>query len=304
MGRTACTEPQCLYKGALYLLLLRNKYHKPKPKLSNTQSNAWLPIATYSRTPFIRTLDPRIANYPDRFGPSGKSVENSTKLPCLEITGNRIKYSTVLWLLGLQIRRGRKVLTEAQTVNSNSRTSDCHCSLLSNKNPIIWIFCISGLLAVPINPDKWSSTVYLPLFPNSTQLRDLRFSQQCWLQIQIFSHTAQGKTVQRHRFGGWGLYSYFFGVTSTGVLVYPEMEAASSSKTSVPIYQSTRCHTPETGLFPWTVSTRAITECVVRRWYPVVRKKPFFSRDLGKPRRITPHYSISSMDCRFVRLES
>ena len=24
MGRTACTEPQCLYKGALYLYLLRN----------------------------------------------------------------------------------------------------------------------------------------------------------------------------------------------------------------------------------------------------------------------------------------
>jgi len=23
MGRTACTEPQCLYKGALYLLLIQ-----------------------------------------------------------------------------------------------------------------------------------------------------------------------------------------------------------------------------------------------------------------------------------------
>jgi hypothetical protein len=27
------------------------------------------------------------------------------------------------------------------------------------ENPIIWIFCIPGWLAVAINPDKWSSTV-------------------------------------------------------------------------------------------------------------------------------------------------
>jgi len=48
-----------------------------------------------------------MANYPDRLGPSGKSVENSKKLTCLEITGYRIKYSTVLWLTELQIRGGR-----------------------------------------------------------------------------------------------------------------------------------------------------------------------------------------------------
>ena len=42
------------------------------------------------------------AGSPDRIGPSGKSVENSTKLTCLEITGYRIKYSTVLWLLELR----------------------------------------------------------------------------------------------------------------------------------------------------------------------------------------------------------
>jgi len=47
------------------------------------------------------------AGYSDRLVPSGKSVENSTKLTCLKITGYRIKYSTVLWLLELQIRRGR-----------------------------------------------------------------------------------------------------------------------------------------------------------------------------------------------------
>jgi hypothetical protein len=30
------------------------------------------------------------AGYPDRLGPWGKFVENSTKLACLEITGNQI----------------------------------------------------------------------------------------------------------------------------------------------------------------------------------------------------------------------
>jgi len=63
----------------------------------------------YNRTPLTRTLVFRIANYPDRLGPSGKFVENSIKLTCLEIALYRIKYSTVLWLLELQIRRGRKV---------------------------------------------------------------------------------------------------------------------------------------------------------------------------------------------------
>jgi len=49
------------------------------------------------------------AVYPDRLCPSGKFVENSTELTCLETTGYRIKYSTVLWLLELHIKRGRKV---------------------------------------------------------------------------------------------------------------------------------------------------------------------------------------------------
>jgi len=39
----------------------------------------------------------------------GKFVDKSTKLTCLEITGYRMKYSKVLRLLELQIRRGRKV---------------------------------------------------------------------------------------------------------------------------------------------------------------------------------------------------
>ena len=63
----------------------------------------------YGRTPLIRTLVIRIAYNPNRLGSAGKFVENPAKLTCLEIAGYRIKYSTVLWLLELQIRRGRKV---------------------------------------------------------------------------------------------------------------------------------------------------------------------------------------------------
>jgi hypothetical protein len=36
----------------------------------------------------------RIAIYPDRLGPSGELVKNSTKVACLETAGYRIKYST------------------------------------------------------------------------------------------------------------------------------------------------------------------------------------------------------------------
>jgi hypothetical protein len=49
------------------------------------------------------------AGYPDPLSPSGKFVENSKNLTFFEITGYRIKYSTMLWLIELQIRRGRKV---------------------------------------------------------------------------------------------------------------------------------------------------------------------------------------------------
>jgi len=48
-------------------------------------------VCEYSRTPHILTLFIRIANFPDRLGPSGKFAENSTKLRCLEITGYRIR---------------------------------------------------------------------------------------------------------------------------------------------------------------------------------------------------------------------
>jgi hypothetical protein len=68
-----------------------------------------MPGIKCNRTPLIWTLVTRITNYPGRFCPSGKFVENSTNLNCLEVNGYQIKYSVVLWLAELQIRPGRRV---------------------------------------------------------------------------------------------------------------------------------------------------------------------------------------------------
>jgi len=49
---------------------------------------------------------------------------------------------------------------QVHIVNINSRTSYFQNSLFSEKNPIIRIFCFSGWLAIPINPDKCGYTPY------------------------------------------------------------------------------------------------------------------------------------------------
>jgi hypothetical protein len=53
-------------------------------------------IVQYSRTPLVRMLVIRIANYPDWLGPSSKFVENSKKVTCLEITVYRTKHSSII----------------------------------------------------------------------------------------------------------------------------------------------------------------------------------------------------------------
>jgi hypothetical protein len=53
-------------------------------------------VCIYSKTPLFLILVIGIAIYLDRLDPSGKFVENSTKLTCLEVTSYQIKYSTVL----------------------------------------------------------------------------------------------------------------------------------------------------------------------------------------------------------------
>jgi hypothetical protein len=54
----------------------------------------------YSTTPLIWSLVIRLANYPDRLGPSGKFIDNSTKLTCLFIVSSTAQ---LFWLLEHQI---------------------------------------------------------------------------------------------------------------------------------------------------------------------------------------------------------
>jgi hypothetical protein len=74
--------------------------------ISDEDHRLWCSFLQLHSTVELHLTD---AGYPDQLGPSRKFVENSTKLTCPEITGYRIKYSTVLWPIELQIRRGRKV---------------------------------------------------------------------------------------------------------------------------------------------------------------------------------------------------
>ena len=68
------------------------------------------------------------------------------------MTGYRIEYSTVLWLLELQNKCARKIQTRVNNVTNKNRNSNCQCSLL--KNEFIQILCLSRWLAVPIYPES------------------------------------------------------------------------------------------------------------------------------------------------------
>jgi len=107
----------------------------------------------------MRTLVIRIANNPDRFGPSSKHFFTI--------------YCISLWFKShpnCQIHTRKYVLNVLFVGNICSlkqpfleffSTSYCHCWLFAKKNPLIRNFYISGWLAVPNNPDKCSSTVIL-----------------------------------------------------------------------------------------------------------------------------------------------
>ena len=79
----------------------------------------------YSRTLLVRTLVVRIASCPIGVGTTGKFFVNSTKITCLQITGYRIQFSAVAWLLELYTWRCRNIFTQVLTVNINSRNSVC-----------------------------------------------------------------------------------------------------------------------------------------------------------------------------------
>jgi hypothetical protein len=98
------------------------------------------------------------AGYPDRLGPSG--------IHFLAVIALHI-FMAWNFLPNCQILVMSYVLIFYLHLNKYVAvwrifsTSNCQCSLFSMKNPIIWIFCISGWLAVQFNSDKWSSTILL-----------------------------------------------------------------------------------------------------------------------------------------------
>jgi len=75
----------------------------PPPQKKDSRATCTPTASKYSKTPLIRKLVIQNANYQDRPGLSGKFMENSTTLTALDITGYRIKYSTLLRLLEFQI---------------------------------------------------------------------------------------------------------------------------------------------------------------------------------------------------------
>ena len=88
----------------------------------------------------------------------------------------------MLWLLELQIKRGRNVYMQLIAVNRDSRTSNYQSSLFLKKYSAIQIFCVSGWIDDAINPDKRRSTV-LNRTVSWSQCRKLLKS--IWLPVQI-----------------------------------------------------------------------------------------------------------------------
>ena len=91
----------CVFVYCMYLTT-NSDYFSWQDCLSTVE----LHILKHSRIPLIGTL--AIADHRDHLGPSVKFVDNSIELTCLEITGYWLKYSTVLWLIELQIRCGER----------------------------------------------------------------------------------------------------------------------------------------------------------------------------------------------------
>jgi len=96
-----------------------------------------------------------VAGYPDRLRSSGKFVENSIKLTCLEITRLSDQVHCSVMASRTLTQAWSKRYRQVGTVNSKNRTSNWQCKLFSKKNAIVRIFCISEWLAVLINPDWW-----------------------------------------------------------------------------------------------------------------------------------------------------
>jgi len=75
---------------------------------------------------------------------------------------------------------------------------------VSKKNPIIRIFCISGLVVVPINPDSWSSNVCVCVY----------IYIYIKLKYKILCDT-KGHKVKQNRLYGEYSYNYIFLLSPT-----------------------------------------------------------------------------------------
>ena len=142
--------------------------------INSSSVNTKQHVVHYTRTPFIRTPVFRIANYSDRLGLCGEFVKNSknTNLLWNCRLWDQVQHSIMASRIWNQARS--ESLHAGARCNNNSWTSNCQISQFSEKNPIIRIFCVSGRLAVPINSDKWSSTMLLRVKEECNILQTLK----------------------------------------------------------------------------------------------------------------------------------
>jgi hypothetical protein len=102
-----CVKGEARKLYSLFSLWLYDK-KSPNAKFEGT-TDYDPPANAFRKWTFGSTVELHLSGRWLTGSPSGKFVENSVIQICLEITGYQIMYHTVLWLLELQIRRGRKV---------------------------------------------------------------------------------------------------------------------------------------------------------------------------------------------------
>ena len=163
-----------------YRQVVLRTYTKQRPRSSKMCNigTVELPISGrwLSRSPIIRIgLDLRVN--------LSRVLQNELALQ-LPVIGSS-KYGVMACRTSNQACR--KVWTQEHIVNSNTRISNCQCSLFSKNNEIIRIFRIFGWSAVAVNPDKLSSTASA-IMPNITSINKLRNIQYIRTLVKFCSH--------------------------------------------------------------------------------------------------------------------
>ena len=116
----------------------------------------------YGRTPLIRTLVIRIADYPDRLGPSGR-IFLAVKVLHLFFYGLNVSPSCQIhlrnYVIMFYLHVNKYVASSGPFTEIFFPLQTANVAYFKRKYPIIRIFCMSGWFALPVNPDKWSSAV-------------------------------------------------------------------------------------------------------------------------------------------------